>query len=238
MAHIFPLDFELIFNKSPVEWSMATARPFSWRRSDGWRYLGMVVVSPSKHEGFQFYLREWEIPDILKKQLFGNSQRLSAISRQIEIEVVVGQLMRSDFVPVLADPWTLRNDFLDLKSNNESLVGFLNKCGEWKENVEFSSGYFVEPRIKAFLPGPFWLDRSKLIDLINEGPESWEPTYVPPFALNKRREFPHLYLEERRCFDAMIQTVTIDHLRGVKFKVCLRSDCRKPFALESAHVRD
>jgi hypothetical protein len=52
-----------------------------------------------------------------------------------------------------------------------------------------------------------------------------------------RPTFPHFVIEADTCFDVIRTSITIDHLRGTKFRMCARPDCGMPFAIESRHKR-
>jgi hypothetical protein len=95
-----------------------------------------------------------------------------------------------------------------------------------------------QPVTRIFLASQFWEDRKKLISTIESGVADWaDGPWTSQFDLLRRPEFPHLLLWDHFSLDAIHHSVTLDLLRGVKFMVCARSDCRKPFAVESGHER-
>ncbi|MGD0975201.1 MAG: hypothetical protein ABR866_14020 [Candidatus Korobacteraceae bacterium] len=50
--------------------------------------------------------------------------------------------------------------------------------------------------------------------------------------------YPHYVLRATSCRRAILDTIVIDHLRKVQFRLCARPDCRTPFAIESRHQRE
>jgi hypothetical protein len=243
MAHTFKLDIELICDIAPVTWTLGRAKPFTWSldRQMGDRYLGMTITSPAAIAGERCWIRE-AIPRELRRELFVGKKKLSSASRQQEFDVLIGYANRGERGKALkVDPWALRNEFLRLKETNEALVAFLNKCGDWDESTSFwgYTGYKSERRVRIFNPKSFWDARPKIIEAMKVGILTWrDSAYGSDLQLRRRQEFPHLVHVDVYCFDAMMHTVTFDHLRRVKFRLCARPDCRNPFSVESQHKRE
>ena len=242
MAHIFDIAIELEYLAPEVTWSAGRGRPSSWRRFSYGRSLEMTMTAPQKHFGQKLYLGESQLPHLphpLRHELLSGKCRLSYTSRQQEFELIVGHAAKENPGPGRPmNPWTLRNEFLGLKdTSNHSLVKFLNKCGEWSDESELGARrYSSDDKTRIFLASRFWEDRKKIRLAIKEGVSKWhDGPYGSGFRLARRAEYPHLLLPEVFCLDAILHSVTLDLLRGVKFRVCAREDCRKPFPVESGH---
>ncbi len=69
-------------------------------------------------------------------------------------------------------------------------------------------------------------------------PEKWLSTSFALLSLyGPGVEFPHVHIAAGGCYEVMLATITIDHLRGTKYRICARKDCGMPFPLESRHKR-
>src|SRR5262249_12894660 len=55
---------------------------------------------------------------------------------------------------------------------------------------------------------------------------------------NPGSEFPRFVVRASTCFDVIRTSITIDRVRGTKFRNCARKDCGTPFAIESRHIRN
>ena len=157
--------------------------------------------------------------------------------------------------------WQMRDDFLHLDRSSASLLSFLNKYGEWGENTSPTLQHSpdrMEPHI--VIPDEIWNvhDRREpnsmqvppkpqsvlpLQDVIRWGlsgsPARWfKSEYGSVTPSGPRPEFPHFVITAECCHDVILTTITIDHLRGTKFRTCARFDCGTIFALESQHKRN
>jgi hypothetical protein len=164
----------------------------------------------------RFYKRHVECCDELLRQ---------------EFELIVGRNTRR-FHDV--DPWELRKEFLRIPRNTQDLASFLNKCGNWAgpwdDAAPEGSAYFQAER--------FWEDRETLIGVIKAGVSDWDNS-PSDFGLTliRRSKYPQLILADRLCRDAILHSVTVDLLRGTKFHLCARKDCRTPFAVTNGHKK-
>lgn len=234
MAHTFNVAIELKCEVSEVTWSIVRGKPFSWRPSELFPSLGVILTGPAQHAGKKIYT-ERALPSELRHELA--SGRLSAASRKREFEFILGKsTTRLGERSREIDPWILRSDLFALdprKTSNKDLVKFLNRCGQWSDPLSISFGYEC-----LFLPFMFWRDRKKLIATVKAGTSGWDdPEFFSGLGMRRRAHYPHLVHIDRYCFDAMLSTVTFDAMRGVKFGVCARADCRRPFPIESQHRR-
>lgn len=53
-----------------------------------------------------------------------------------------------------------------------------------------------------------------------------------------RPSFPHFCISAETCREMLWITVTVDYLRGTKFRTCARPDCALPFEIQSKHRRN
>jgi len=134
------------------------------------------------------------------------------------------------------DPWELRDQFLAVKKHCDSVLNFLNRTnwhgGRRLRNVE---------------------DFTRLQELVRVAlrrrPEKWQ-NLMPKFAekafallsgvestirWNKGR--PVVRVDVESPFDAIIATIKIDKMMGLRFGTCARPDCRKPYKVSSRHCR-
>jgi hypothetical protein len=236
MAQSFNIAIELKCEVGKVVWSVVRARPSSWRSSEPLPSLGLTVTAPREYVGEKLYLGNERLPHQLRRELLTGDRRLSASSRKQEFELIMGNSTKDDGGFQSVNPWTLRGEFLALdpkKVGIHGLVGFLNRCGQWSTSISVHRGYK-----RLFKPEGFWRDRDKLISEMNAGTSRWDdPTFFSGFGLRRRSQFPHLVHIDQYCFDAILHSVTFDLMRGVKFGLCAREDCRRPFPIESRHRR-
>jgi len=163
--------------------------------------------------------------------------------------------------------WDCREEFLAIPDgDNEKMRLYLESVGLWLDD-RYGPPDYVHPirevaqHLKAEHPQPvailgLWKFQSMLKrSLIN--PRAFREKYGlalgrPETGLQllnetkKVMEFP-LSMELGKAatgviplndaFRMLLATVFIDVVRGIRFKVCQRKDCRKPFPLESKHKK-
>jgi hypothetical protein len=142
---------------------------------------------------------------------------------------------------ILLDPWDLRERFLKLRKETE-LMDFLNEVGSFFGAVPDSRS-----------PEHYWAWQELIRKMIADGPDTLDKEFarstpmLPPIwrrhadVLFARTEFKHergsivLELTINGTLPAIIQSIYIDHLRGVRFRICARPDCQSPFPVRSKH---
>lgn len=162
------------------------------------------------------------------------------------------------------DAWGCREEFLSIADgDNEKMRQYLESVGIWLDDAsEYENrDSEVEQHRRAGHPHPvlvsgLWKFQSMLKrSLINKrafsenyGMALGRPATGLQLLIESRKvmEFP-LSMELGKAatgviplndaFRMLLATVFIDVLRGIRFKVCARKDCRKPFPLESKHQR-
>lgn len=162
------------------------------------------------------------------------------------------------------DAWDCREEFLSIPDgDNEKMRQYLESVGIWlddRNEYEHQAREVAEHRRAghphAVAVSGLWKFQSMLKrSLMNK--RAFREKYGLALArpetglqlLNESRrvmEFPLLMdlgkaaagvIAFEDAFRMLLATVFIDVVRGIRFKVCARKDCRKPFPLESKHHR-
>ena len=90
--------------------------------------------------------------------------------------------------------------------------------------------------VNYMFPFEIWAFQKQCRDALKKPAHKWV-TSQKLLALVPRREYPHYVRTATSCQRAILDTITIDLLRKVKFRLCARPDCRAPFAIQSQHQR-
>lgn len=135
------------------------------------------------------------------------------------------------------DPWSVRAKFLEVDTTAE-LTMFLNKTGFFNRfEDEFHDLVEWQELVRA---------------LITKNPQHW-PLLTERFDKRKVRRAlqdnaadcsfiwtggkPHARLWTSTTLRAMVVSIQVDHLRGAKFRFCMKPDCGKPYEVTSSHER-
>ena len=137
------------------------------------------------------------------------------------------------------DPWRMRDEFLRARTL-ASLAEFLNKYGHFgrgmQPRADVGSEYGrITWKPHIVLPGEIWKHKEAVATGLRSGAAKWFERMH--FDLFSRPEFPHFVHSEHDIQDSLYATITVDFLRGVKFRACARKDCGFLFKLESRHKR-
>jgi hypothetical protein len=146
------------------------------------------------------------------------------------------------------DPWHMRDDFLRTNSL-VSMETFLNKYGEFSRGTgprpQVGQKALQDPGADAHTiswkpvlvhPDEIWGHKNAINVALKSGAAKWfERTVLD--GVYSRPEFPHFVHTDHLIADAIYTTVTVDFLRGAKFRLCGRKDCALPFKRESRHKR-
>lgn len=164
-----------------------------------------------------------------------------------------------------ADPWQMRDEWFLLKKNPQSALDFANQWGPFDDSAmlyEIDNGRSSPLLGHGPLPFPresdkasarpglivledFWaeLDRYR-VDLPSTTAKQWLPRHKNPLGgLSSILEAPFVVTTPQDCSQAIRDTVTLDLIRGVRFRKCgLRRldgerDCPNIFPLKSRHER-
>jgi hypothetical protein len=163
------------------------------------------------------------------------------------------------------DAWNCRDAFLSIPENdNDKLLQFLETVGQWSRSEGDITRHWsqeVQRHISDGNPTPLsvaglWIfQRSLKQALLNKS--AFKKMYAPLTARPKTgvellqeghqgvafplrfeiTDVPFGVLTLTCAYDALLATVFFDVARGLKFKVCSRKDCGKPFPITSDHAK-
>jgi hypothetical protein len=203
----------------------------SWWLGYGPWEMEASISSPSKYAGLIQIVSIEHLPASVLQELPPEGKRLSQSIRRVCIEVLLC-LHAGDPEYATIDPWQARDEFLSLKRSTVDLLTFLNKYGAWTRGQQprFSSSAQWEPQI--VLPASLWAAQESIKEALKRGPSNWFADGRSSLSLLARPQFPHYEHSEVFCLDAMFAATTVDFLRGVRFRICARKDCGKPFPAE------
>lgn len=136
------------------------------------------------------------------------------------------------------DAWQVRNAFLNLKTDAEFLQ-FLNSTGYF--SLKLKNGVWSIPHLKK------WQDVIRI--LVNKSPDDWL-AWLKKHEKDVRQQWVALSQHERLpvafrwqgkkrflmfrvddCLSAILASIYLDQLRGVRIGFCARPDCRKEFEI-------
>jgi hypothetical protein len=145
---------------------------------------------------------------------------------------------------VLANPWLMRDEFIQLKRNDENILDFLKKWGDWGEYLKTGSPEgnsetrFENPDNSAnkyLLPSAVWKYQDLFRQALSSPPELWFQSAYSMIWSSPRREYPHHLIDTTDCVRAIRATITFDLLRDLPRGICARPDCSTPFIMDSKH---
>lgn len=135
------------------------------------------------------------------------------------------------------DPWSVRKEFLGLNTT-AALTGFLRRTGVF---ILFENGFRDLIQWQLLIR-----------ELMATNPQRW-PTLVEHFDKQKVNRIlqedradcaflwndgkPHARLWTPYTLRAMVVSIQVDHLRGAKFRFCMKPDCGKEYEVRSSHAR-
>jgi hypothetical protein len=136
------------------------------------------------------------------------------------------------------DAWVLRDEFFHLQHGDaKSLLDFFNRWGLW----HVPTGDFEIDLDNGVSVREFWEIRERFQRAVMGPVTEWlmdDSVNISPLAVFQPREkYPYFNLKANCSSLAIQNTITLDLLRKVKFKICKRQDCRAPFPIESEHER-
>lgn len=145
----------------------------------------------------------------------------------------------------LRDAWTMRSEFLQLPETDDALFAFLAKWGAWSagklalQSFPFRLPYLLEDGNRSdcdcIVPSLVWTERKQFRNGLLARPETWlSANAALGFEANRDR-FPFLGVKASNCSHAIKVTITLDHLRSVRSRICARPDCDNIFTVESKH---
>lgn len=143
------------------------------------------------------------------------------------------------------DAWTMRDELFKLEESPRSLARFINKWGEWGwpitsfhrmlSGTEALKLMLGEREPRFLLPATVWRQREEYRAALLGDPAAWLSTKARLGVTHQRSEYPYLGITVRTCTQAIEATITLDHLRKVRSRICARPDCNSIFTVESDH---
>jgi hypothetical protein len=147
----------------------------------------------------------------------------------------------SDLRPesVAKDAWKMRDEFMALEKEPWALSFFLSRWGLWDSDRGYEARSTVGKPHLAFalaFPNVIWERRKRFADGLAGGSGSWLKN-AKPLSFSQTNEPPFFSMECSYCTDAIEATISIDHLRKLKYRLCKREDCRKPYQVKTRQMR-
>ena len=195
--------------------------------------------------------RVWEVRKTTSKRAFeqqdGARRRPRDAFFVTEERVTVKPLSQR----VHLDAWKVREDFLSLKGEADFL-GFLNRVGGFSAGMAPDSGLWDLNDLKGW--------QRVFRGFLKCSPAMWPNYLVALETASPGFNARLIAMEVDLCFktrlriwlswqrrsavirvaeavSAILVTIYIDHLRGLRFRFCARRDCRRPFEITSRHKR-
>lgn len=211
-------------------WEVGVAAPIKqFTDEDGERALVVEVLEPERFWDLTQAVLISELPADIVKLLPANSNRLPKKARMAELEVLIGYHEFGGPTLRKADPWILRKEFLALDGSTAELAAFLNRYGDWNPRCSTRAEHLNGDPV-VVPPSAILKSREKIKAALTAGADDWFSRQWATFST--RPQFPHFYYQDSFCVDAIRTSITIDFLRKVKFRICPRFDCGRPFAVE------
>jgi hypothetical protein len=237
VAHQISIPISFYCEVKSVNWEVGSARLLRWHPSygDGGWDLETELVSPSRHTPLRQFLQVGDLPAELTSLLPEKGVKLSNAVRKVEFQVIVGVRPEGRRKRRRVDPWKMRGDFLSLEHPLVDTVRFLNEYGAWGRGTEprpksGSTPLEFDPVIVP--PLHIWKEQAEIRQALVEGAGSWFRSHKSPSNFYAQEKFPHYTYTDHYCSDAIATSITLDFLRDMKFALCLRNDCHKPFSVK------
>jgi hypothetical protein len=229
MAHTISLPVQFTFTSQRLKWVLARLNLNRWRRHRrGPWYIGASVLSPPEFERFAYGVDPSKVPTQIRQELPHYGAHLPAKLRSMDIEVLLYVPHNEEPQSLTIDPWQARDEFLSLRRSITDLLVFLNRYGAWRrEHLPWDSTTVWGRRPRLAFPEDFWNEQARIRESLKGGAKNW--TWRDVLRLSPRPEFPHYVHEAMCCFEAINTATTIDFLKNIRFKICARPDCAKPF---------
>ncbi|MGB6384209.1 MAG: hypothetical protein WBF25_03210 [Terriglobales bacterium] len=143
------------------------------------------------------------------------------------------------------DGWRCRDEFLALPQNdNNALLKFLTKMGLFHRRSEGLLGHWSREVMSHYRQGNpvpvdvrgLWKFRDNLKrDLLGKGlPETSDVEFPLSFELTSAAAG---VVTTTDAYHLLLATVFVDAAKRIRFKICQRKDCGKPFPLENKHKK-
>jgi hypothetical protein len=141
------------------------------------------------------------------------------------------------------DPWIMREAFFTLDQSSEALARFLGQWGDWvlpafmtDLNIDLLEQNYDEAPVYV-VPDVVWKQREEYKEALAAPPHVWMSRGNCLPAPHSQLKPPYFAMSDRTCSSAIETTITLDHLRGIPYRFCERTDCGDIFTVESRHER-
>ena len=148
-------------------------------------------------------------------------------------------LLRDEMKAPNMDAWEMRNEFMALQKDAWELSAFLNRWGLWDggRGYETGIGSGLSPYgfVLAF-PHLIWEKRDRFIKGLAGRPTAWLKS-ASLLSFTQSSQPPYFSMERSYCESAIEATISIDHLRNLKYRICKLKDCQKPYQVKTKQPR-
>lgn len=196
--------------------------------------LLVSISSPLEYRGVGRTISQEFLPNHIRRQLPSRNP-LPLELKRTPIDVLLclppkDNLMSWEPLGIVeVDPWRCRHEFLSLKRSTDKLLRFLNEHGAWSEDLSPRWGRGLRGRwgSKVAFEAQLWAEQDYIRESLERGASEWFKGSTLKFTAHS--EYPHYRHEDGNCRDAIKTSITIDFLRGARFKLCARKDCGNRF---------
>jgi hypothetical protein len=226
MAQTISLPVQFTFRNTRASWLLAKAVPCGWPRHT-LDEVAVKVVSPDQYKEIRGRVLIDGLPlplrDVLNE---GFLKPVRASVKRTEFPILLC-IPYGEPKALKMDPWHIREDLLSLKRSTEDLLTFLNRYGAW-------AGAFLEHQHEPLHPqtwteSEIWATQDRVKNALQKGAKEWFKSGWTTLELRTRPDFPHFFQEFDSVSEALSTSISIDFLRGVRFRICPRIDCGSPF---------
>ncbi|MGA3136876.1 MAG: hypothetical protein ABSC88_12880 [Terracidiphilus sp.] len=213
-----------------------------WRRSKAPDNAVAVRLCSRSSQQYVFTTMSLrELPPRLAK-LCGEPSREAAIPEWLKRESFPMLLARSPGKPAeeSVDPYKMRDEFFDLKDDLDRLLVFVRKWGLWDtRELSICPEETLEPisrnGIPCILPHLIWRKQTEYRKVLCAAPERWLSQPEKRIHIVQKAQKPYFFANQRPfadpeiCQNAIVATITLDHLTGSRFRICAKPGCNRLF---------
>jgi ribosomal protein L37AE/L43A len=138
------------------------------------------------------------------------------------------------------DPWQLREGFLAVAPGDQAVLEYLNRVGYWEEIFPFPATPNDFLAFQQYTRKALLVKSREALSRVQAGlfGTAWvEGIFDPVAVIDWRAEMPVARIFPRTPVEAILTSVVVDRMRGERYGVCARPDCRRIFKFESRHER-
>jgi len=264
MAHNINIPITFEWRPHPASWNVATARITGWE--PGSKKTRIQAAVDQRGQRLLVHLDPWQLVRTLKSlqenteplelngypvELLLCSVKLRAVKRQDDPWAMREEFLRlkrnTKALLAFLNKWGVwgptQTSIASISAGAASLVPKkapllhirVGGVGDGEESMKVQ--IVNRNALYYLLPAGIWEFQKECRTGLNKPAEKWLSKH-PLRELYSRHEYPHYLLHATSCRRAILDTIVIDHLRKVQFRLCARADCRTPFAIETRHQRE